>query len=285
MTHRAAKRGLRIPRIWILPLLVIVGLTGAAYLGYFSRSLVLDLAAWWPVWLLLILLIVLARGRRIGKVRVSGLVPLLAFVALGLFIYAHIAGWPMMPSASQVLVGPEVSPGTVAALSARVDGELEVSGGAEHLYRVDPIRWGGDIGLPEAVEQTQGDAISVALKEPEDSGFYEFAGWDLTLASRLEWSLTLDGVVNADLAGLEISEIQLSGNGDVRLGGTVVPTPVNVFGAFVITVPDGVAVRVIGKAIVPTGWDETAGGYRSPTPGDGWVISVSEGASLAVVAG
>ncbi|MEA1903464.1 MAG: hypothetical protein U9N56_08065 [Actinomycetota bacterium] len=285
MTHRAAGSGRRIPKIWLLPVLVIVAISAATYTGYFSRSLLLDLAAWWPVWLFLLILIFVARGRRIGKVRTSGLVPLMATAALGLFVYAHVAGWSAMPSASRNLVGPEVVAESSAALSARIDGVLVIGADSEHLYQVSAIRQGGDVGMAEAVEQTQGGAVSVALEEPAESGFYEFAGWDVELSPEPVWSLTLDGEVDADLAGLDISSIQLGGSGEVRLGATDVAAPVDVNGVFLLVIPDGVVARVVGKATVPTVWEQLSDGWRSPVSGVGWVISVAEGASLTVTSG
>jgi hypothetical protein len=44
-------------------------------------------------------------------------------------------------------------------------------------------------------------------------------------------------------------------------------------------------VRVVGEAVVPEGWIESGEGFASPTPGNGWVISVGEGSSLTVTAG
>lgn len=282
MTHRAAGRGRRIPKLWLLPALMLAAITGATYAGVFSRSLVLDLAAWWLVWLLIVLLAVVARGRRWGRVRVSGLVPLFAAAALGLFTYGHVAGWPVMPSASQSLVGPQATSGSVAALSARIDGELVVKPGSDHLYEVHPIRRGGDIGVPEAIEQTQGSAISVVLRPPADPGFYEFSGWDLTLSQRTEWNLTLEGQMDADLAGLELSGLQVGGSGVLRLGGTVEAVPVNVSGNLELSVPGGVAIRVIGQAEVPGGWEQTSDGWRSPASGDGWVVSVAANATVVL---
>jgi hypothetical protein len=57
---------------------------------------------------------------------------------------------------------------------------------------------------------------------------------------------------------------------------------VTVSGAFELTVPAGTPVRVVGDAVVPSGWTLTDDGYVSPTSGEGWVISAGEGSSLTV---
>lgn len=285
MTHTAAGRGHRFPRIWLLPAAMLTTITGATYFGFFSRAMILDLVAWWPAWLLIGLLVGLARGRRIGRVRVSGIVPLIAAATLGLFVYAHLAGWAVMPSTSNNLVGPQAAVGSSTALSARVDGELFVSSGSDHLYRVSATRRGGDVGMAEAVEQSQGDSMSVVLREQGNPGFYEFSGWVLELSNSPRWSLTLDGVIDSDLKGLTLDSAQLGGSGVVELGGAATSTPITVNGVFEISIPSGVVARVIGPATVPDDWEQSSDGARSPTPGEGWVISVAAGSSLTITGG
>ena len=103
--------------------------------------------------------------KQLGKMRVSGLIPLLAFAALIAFTAGHAYGWMVMPSAAQELNGPLADSATVAALSAGVDGDLRVGEGASLLYEVGPVRRGGDIGIPEAVEQVRESAIMKSLMD------------------------------------------------------------------------------------------------------------------------
>ena len=86
MTHRAPGPSLGAPKIWLLPVLAVGALAMLAWTDYLSRSLALDFVAWWPVWLLAILAAVAVRGRRMGRIRLSGVVPLLATAALGVFV-------------------------------------------------------------------------------------------------------------------------------------------------------------------------------------------------------
>lgn len=285
MTHRAAGSGGGIPRIWLLPIVVATALLGVTAWGVLSRSLVLDLIAWWPVWLLLAILVVLARGRRIGKVRASGLMPLVVTATLIVFVFGHLAGWAVMPSASQTLVGPPAEPGTSAALSARIDGDVHLSSGGDTLYLVGPVRRGGDVGIPDASEQAQGEVVSVTLEPPADPGFYAFSGWDVLLSAAVPWSLTLEGDVLADLAGLDITALQLLGGGSVTLTSVPASTPATVSGSYELVVPAGVSARIVGEATVPDTWDQLTDGWRSPTPGDGWVIAPTTGSTLTVIDG
>jgi hypothetical protein len=71
----------------------------------------------------------------------------------------------------------------------------------------------------------------------------------------------------------------------VALGSVDGNVVVNVSGVFEISIPAESPARVVGDAAVPGGWVESAGGSASPTPGDGWVISVAEGTSLTVIEG
>ncbi len=283
MTHVAAGSRRGIPKAWLLPLLAVVSILVAVYFDLVSRSIAIDFLAWWPVWVLLLLATILARGRRWRRVRLSGLMPILWVAALGIFALGHVLGWQLMPSASNRLIGPSPDAGSNVALSAHIDGVLDVgSGESGFLYAVEPVRRGGDVGTPEAVEQVQGTNIAVRLESVEDPGLYTFAGWALDLHDAPTWNLSLGGEMEANLAGLRLSGLQVNGEGKVSLGSVSESVVVNVSGHFDITVQQGVPVRVIGDATVPEGWLENAQGATSPTPGDGWVISVGEGSSLTV---
>ena len=282
MTHRATDAGTGVPRIWLLPLTLIAGLVFVTAAGVLSRSIIIDFLAWWPVWLLLLTSVVLVRGRRFQRVRLSGIVPVFATAALLVFTAGHIVGWAAMPSASQQLVGPEAVPGTSAALSARAGGKIVVTSDAIFLYEVDPIRRGGDVGVPSATEQTQGTSISVVLAEPDDPGFYVFEGWELAISPEPTWNLTLEADLEADLSSLDLTGLQLFGSGLVVLGQPNSVVPATVSGVFEVSVPSAAAVRVIGEAQVPPGWEQTNDGFLSPVNGDGWVISAPEGSSVTI---
>lgn len=282
MTHRAAGTSRGVPRIWLLPIVVLTGILGLIAGGLLSRSLILDLVAWWPVWALSLIAVVLAGHRRIGKVRVAGLVPMLVTGVLVAFVVAHIGGWPLNPSASRYLVGPPASAYPQAELAASIQGELRVSGGSEFVYEVDPVAGGGDIAIPMAEERTIEDAISVQLEQAPDPGFDRFAGWRITLSSGPLWTLDLGGTLSADLTGLRVKQLDVAGAGTVKLGATDSAIPVEVEGAFSVGVPVGVPVTVMGTAQVPSSWEQTSDGWRSPVGGVGWVISVPQGSIVSI---
>ncbi len=286
MTHLVGGSRRAVPRAWVLPVLALVLVLVSVYVGFLSRSVLHDFVAWWPVWLVLVVLAFLARGRRWGRVRVSALVPILWMTVAALFVTGHILGWAAMPSAATKLNGPQAGSVSTGAISARIEGQLEVgSGQSGFLYAVEPVRRGGDIGPPVAVEQLQGANIAVALDTSPDPGLYTFAGWALDLDESPVWSLSLGGEIEADLSRLRISSLQLGGAGTARLGQVTGSVVVTVSGAFEITVPPGVPTRVVGEAAVPPGWVEGSDGSESPASGPGWLISVDQGTSLTVTEG
>lgn len=283
MTHRAAGPSSQVPKIWLLPVAVLAILAGLVVTGMLSRSLVLDFVAWWPVWLLIVLLAVLVRRRRLRRLRLSGLVAVFATLLIALLISAHLLAWPALPSSDLMLVGPAPQGVETAALSARVEGQVRLQAGSDFLYRVEPLRWGGEVGIPDAEEQVAASAVVVELISDPDPGFYGFSGWDIFLSSVPVWSLTLDGDVEADLSGLSVSGVQAEGQGRLSMGAAPGPTPVSVVGEFTIEVSRGVPVRIVGQATVPPDWETLTDGTRSPTPGEGWVISAGPDAALTVV--
>ena len=284
MTHTASGARPGVPKAWLLPIGVLVGILLAAAIGWLSRSVVIDFVAWWPLWLVIGVLAFFAGARKVGRVRISGIVPLLATAGLGLFLIGHIQGWEAMPSSSASLVGPTSGTVTDAALSARIEGRVDIGpADSGFLYTVVPIRTGGTTGLPEAVERTQGTATSIFLEPVADPGLYTFAGWDLELDPAPTWNLSLGGRLRADLGSLRLTELQVEGSGDVSLGAPLAETPVRVTGEFVIRVPEGAPTRVVGEAVVPADWTQTEDGWSSPAEGGGWVISVAEGATLEII--
>jgi hypothetical protein len=283
MTLRAVGFGRGFPRAWLLPIGALTVLLGIAASGRLSRSIVADLLAWWPVWLGLAIAAYLLRERRIGTLRVAGLVPIAALVFVGLFTWGHLAGWSIMPSASQRLVGPVPEQFDAARLIAGIDGELEVRGDSEFLYQIEPIKRGGRIGIPEAMETVVGTAVTIDLQPPTDPGLYGYAGWALRLSPDVVWSLDLGGVVDADLTALTLDELEVSGAGTVHLGSATIETLVGVGGSMQVTIPEGAAARVVGTGSVPSSWALTQDGATAPGGGTGWVFTVVGDASLTVV--
>ena len=282
MTHRTVGFGRGFPRTWLLPIAALTLLLGVAASGRLSRAIVADLIAWWPVWVGLAIAGFLLRNRKIGAVRVSGLVPLVALFFVGLFTWGHLAGWSIMPSASQRLVGSEVDGITSASLTGSIDGRIDVAGGAGFLYVVEPIMRGGGIGIPTASELVVDSTTEVVLEEPSDPGLYSFAGWDITLSDAPVWDLTLDGALEADLTGLAISTAAFEGAGTVILGDTLGETPVSLQGSFLVVVPSGVPARVVGVASVPSTWVLDEEGASAPVSGGGWVLTVVGDTTLTV---
>ena len=263
-----------VPRIWFLPILALAAIPVAIAAELLSKSVVLDLIAWWPVWLLLGIVVLAARGRRIGRVRPSAVIPILATLALGVFTIGHLLGWPVMPSTSQRLVGPVTTGIQEADLTAKLDGDLHVSAGSSFLYEVGPVRRGGEIGIPDASELTQSGAVSITFEHPAAPGLFVFSGWDITLSADVPWILNLDGSLDADLSQLTISSLQVDGMGVLRLGEASTLVIGQITGTFEIVVPPDAAVRVIGQATVPVTWQQLSDGARSPNTADGWLITV-----------
>lgn len=263
---------------WILVVaLVVAGIAGV--LGdILSRSLVVDLAAMWPLLAVAVFVGSLVSWR--GKSRRSGAVlPLAILTVLVLAGALHIGGWERLPSATARLAGPpatEMSQPT--ELVAQISGELEVEAkNGETAYRVDPILRGGAAGVPRATETSVDGDMSISLEAAEDSpAWYSFAGWQIGLNPNVTWRLVLNGDIDADLTALVLSSAAIAGSGSLRLGEPPDDVSVIVAGNFEVTVPAGSAVVVDGNANVPSSWEEVGGGFASPADsGEGaWRISV-----------
>lgn len=283
MTQPAVGFGRGFPRAWLVPILAMVVVLGMAVFGYFSRSIVADLIAWWPVWIGLAIAAYLLRNRQFGPIRAPGLVPLAALLFVGLFTWGHVAGWAIMPSAAQRLVGPDDREIAEATLTASIAGQIDVSVDDGVLYRVEPIRRGGSIGVPSANEHIEGTSVDVVLQPPPEPGLYSYAGWVLAVSPGPVWGLDLDGSVTADLSTISLSRLELSGAGTIELGQASRSTPINVTGSYRLVVPSSAAAEVVGVASVPATWTITETGAISPAGADGWTITVVGEAAVSVV--
>ena len=141
---------------------------------------------------------------------------------------------------------------------------------------------GGDVGIPDAMEQIQGSNISILLEAPADPGFNSFAGWDIALSTIPVWSLTLEGEVDGDLTGLNMNGLQVFGSGSITLGAVDATVAASVAGEYSIVIPPGIPAKVIGDAMVPGSWNALADGAASPTEGEGWIISVPQGSVVTI---
>lgn len=283
MNYGALGFGRSFPRAWILPLSLFTLLLVLAAVGTFSRSMAADVVAWWPVWVGLGVAAYLLRERSYQGFRFAGLVPLAALAFVLLFAWGHVAGWAIMPSASQRLIGPEVGETGAGSMLVEIDGRLVVSGrDMSELYVVEPVRRGGSIPPPSAGEASSGDRLDIVLTETTDSGMYTFAGWEIRLVPTVGWDLVLDGAVEADLTGLTIESLRLDGAGEVVLGPLEGSGEVIVSGSYRLVVPAGSPASVRGVAAVPGSWLLTNGGAVSPSTGDGWSIEVVPGSTVVI---
>lgn len=282
MTHAAPRK--RGGKTWILPAATALVIVGLIVAGFLSRAIAVDFASWWPLWVALLAIGIWARGKKVASLRLGGLVAIATVGVAVVFVLGHVQGWSLMPSSAGLLTGSSDSAISSAGLSARVPGGALVvgTGATGVLYTVEPLRRGGDIAAPFAVERSQDGDVSVVLSASEEPGLFLWAGWSVRLSALPSWTLTLEGRVDADLTAVTLDNLQLTGGGEVHLGSATRSTPVTVSGDFVIHFPDGVPVRVVGPAEIPADWTRSDTGASSPDEGQGWVVSVADGAVVEI---
>lgn len=268
----------------MLPAIVALIIVGFVVAGLLSRAIAVDFASWWPLWVALLAIGIGTRGRKLGSLRVGGLVAVASVGVAVVFIIAHLQGWSVMPSSAGLLTGSSDIEFNSAGLSARVPGGdlIVTTGSTGVLYTVEPLRRGGSIAAPYAVERSQEGDVSVVLTASEEAGLFLWAGWSVRLSVLPSWTLALEGQVDADLTAATMDNLQLEGGGEVHLGPATRSTPVTVSGDFVLEFPTGVPVRVVGPAEIPTDWTSTDTGASSPVEGQGWVVSIAEGAVVEI---
>ena len=262
-----------------------VGLTAGLLGGVLSRTLVLDLLALWPLGGLVVVGIGLAwvfRRRRPRLIAVPGLI-LFSWLVLGLALHLSGAGW--LPSAAGDVIQSTPIDQPRAYLVVELDGSLSLRGSGDAGYSLIPMKAGGRVGAPEALEQTSDGATSIVAVERDDSRWFEFRGWEVRLDPGPEWELELDALeADVDLSALRVASADLTASaGAVRLGAPLpAGSSIAAGGDLAISVPPSVPVTVTGPAVLPDEWESTDTGGRAPVDGTGWAIEVAPDASVTI---
>ena len=288
MTEQPDERHASVWPIWAW-IMVLLGLavTGVGIVGgVFSRSLLLDLVSFWPGLILVMLVAAALYPFHRGQwSRLAAVVPLLVLTWLGSTIALHLAEWSVLPSAAADFDGPPVGAVAAGSMTLSTSGELLVTfETGSSLYAVEMMRRGGSTPPAKSLERVDADVAQVVIGERESAGWFATQGWRLKLARETIWNVDLDaGQVTADLSNGSLSSLRLAGAGDVQLPAPVGQVEVSVEGRFVIQLPADAPMSVIGTNVdVPAGWSTEDGESLSPASGDGYVVTVTEGASLVV---
>jgi hypothetical protein len=249
-----------------------------------SPGVVLDALSLWPglIPAAIALLIVAIRGR--WRTRAGALPPLLILTWMVLAVGAHLAAWAPLPSSSVELTGP-ATPIDAVTLSVHPLGRLDLGVlPAQHgeIYRVGFVRLGGVVGVPVAEEITNQTGLTVSVQDSGTTTWFRYGGWRVLLAPLVQWNLSIGGEVSGNLVGVNLNSLSIDGSGALTLGVADHLVPVAARGNLLLTIPSAAPARVIGDASVPDDWIVTEEGSEAPVVGEGWLISVAEGATLVI---
>lgn len=267
--------------LWLMTSMSAVAIFVSIAAGLLSVSLILDLAAMWPIVVVGIVFLVLSL--------VSGglwkwATPLVFVVWMLATMGLHLAAIDLLPSG----VGDlelDVGTGDVGTAQLRAGPVAVVSLGFSEqpaLISVDMRRRGGDIG-PALVTPLVGDGrAEIVLAERPDAGFYRFEGWDVTLGVVESWEIDLAAArLDIDTSAVRRATIRATGAGRIHLADVPDESIVELTGVFTVTVPPGVGVVLDGEATTPNDWTRTDRGLSAP--GDvAWTLIVSGDSSVTV---
>jgi len=265
--------------------MLVVGI--AASTGLLMPAVVLDIASFWPAWVVALLVaLTLWPLRRRGIARIGAVLPLLLFSWITAAVGLHLLEWDQLPSSAADIRGPSGAGVTTAQIGIEVSGALTLGGESETLYDVRLVRSGGDAGPPDALERLVPSSAVIQLQERSGAGWFRSSGWTVALQRGPAWEITVvAGKVDISTRGLALRALAVAGDGAVRIGTPSVDTRIVLDGDLTLTVPAGTAVSVVGAAGVPPGWETTDEGARSNGTGavvtvevaDGSVARISEG--------
>jgi hypothetical protein len=264
------------------PIAVTVGISATVL----SPGLVLDAISLWPGVIPGLIALGVVAIRKAWRTRTGALPPLLLLSWMVLSAGAHLAAWRPLPSSSAEIAGPTATADSIT-MTVHPQGRLELSvigqdqaGGP--VYRIGFVRLGGEVGVPAAEEISNQIGLTVSIHDSGTTNWFQYEGWRLQLAPQTQWNLSLGGDITGSLVGLDLASLSIDGSGAIRLGSAGHLAPIAIRGNFSLTIPAGAQAQVVGSAQVPEVWETTADGSRAPAPGEGWLISVAEGATLVI---
>jgi hypothetical protein len=265
-----------------IPIAVLIGISSTVL----SPGIVLDAISLWPGALPAIVALVIVAVRKVWGRRAGASPPLFLISWMVLTGAAHLGGWGPLPSSSADIAGPTSAPGAIS-MSVHPQGRLELSvldeaANGTPVYRVGFVRLGGEVGIPAAEEVTNQTGLAVVVRDTGTTPWFRYGGWRLELGTHTQWNLSLGGEITGSLVGLDLASLAIDGGGTIKLGSAGHVVPIVVRGNVSLIVPVGVPVQVVGAAEVPVSWETTDSGTKAPATGEGWLISVAEGATLVI---
>ncbi len=268
---------------WVVLAVVVVLFVIAVLTGLLSPTVVLDLAALWPIGVGLVALAVLVGllGRRRGR-SIGPLVALALAAWVLISVGLHLTGWSALPSSAGDVVA-EASGDGPTRINLVTKGTVQVGLGSDPLYEVVPVRRGGPTTAPSVLEQVVGERSTVRVLEYPSAGWFRFAGWDVALSPDSLWTVAVTSPdFDVDLRELDVAGVTVEGDGRVLLPAASRRGVIEVSGEVTVAIPAGSPAEVIGAAETPIGWEITDRGARAPVEGTGWEIVVGEGAVVRV---
>ncbi len=270
---------------WLTAGAVMLGIGLGTVAGVLSPSVALDMAALWPVPTIAVL-----AGAALWKparskprlLAVPGLVVLTwAVVALA----GHLASETWLPSAAADVRADIDTP--EAAVRVDLDrGRVDVGVDPTSGYRISSIRAGGAVGPPAVFEQAGTEATSVIAVARDGGNYFRFAGWRIGLTPAVTWAIDMVApTVEIETAGLDLVDVRLrAADITVHLDEPAHDATLDLTGVAEISVAEGVAVRVSGRASVPETWEESGDGWivGGPQGGPVWTVVVRQGSAAII---
>lgn len=266
--------------MWLFVTLTLVAVSASIAAGLLSPSLVLDMAALWPL-LAVALIVVVVAFVRPGVWRI--LAPSMALVWIFAALVGHLVRSDYLPSGSgdaalpladvgtaQIVVGP------VDQVSIRFDPDAD---GVE----VAMLREGGSVGPPSIVPLVGDGRAEVVVAERDEPGYFRFNGWMITLSTGPAWELdVMSESMRIITDGATAADLTVAGGGVLELHDVATASIVEIDGDFDIVVPPGVGVVVDGEAEVPSDWVVSERGSRSPASVVVWTVIAADGSRVSI---
>lgn len=267
--------------LWLLATMSFAALSASIAASLLSTSLILDLAALWPLAVIGLILIPIGLIRSGAKVAAPAVLLVWAFLGLGL----HLLAPQILPSSagdiSSGVLSDEI--GTAQASFAEVD-RIDVGFAAQaDLLELSMLREGGAVAPPEITPVVGDGRADLVVGQRENPGYFRFSGWSTTLDIGPAWELSvISPALTVDTRGATQVSLSATGTGTISLSAVGNPSDLELAGIFTLLVPRGLGIEVLGPADVPADWVTTSQGSAVPDAIASWLVIVADGSQVTV---
>jgi len=242
---------------------VIIFQISLIFFGYLRPSIIYDYLDYWPLTIVPIGVIFLARkisiSEKIEFYSYGFLISVFLFFQIAHFFNAEfLTTYSFNSSFENLNLDSTIEQQIFIDENSAIELNYFVGNG----YKAEIINKPGKLGYPEAIETIVGEPRAIVFREINTSSLLKVKGWKIELGTENLWKLNIFSIdSNIYLDNLNLMPSSLSGTGKIYLGPNLNMKELILNGQYEITISKKLPIVVKGTATVPSSWLNATVGY------------------------